>query len=48
MGRKPKLSTYQQTQALELLAAGKSCRDVGRLLGVHHSTVSRLDHPASR
>jgi DNA invertase Pin-like site-specific DNA recombinase len=35
MGRKPKLTDYQQAEALERLEAGDS-------YGVHHATVSRL------
>ena len=42
MGRKPKLSPDQITHARELLAEGRSCREVGRLLKVHHATVSRV------
>jgi DNA invertase Pin-like site-specific DNA recombinase len=41
-GRKPKLSDHQQAEALKRLAAGESCRSIGKLLGVHHATVSRL------
>ena len=41
-GRKPKLSEHQQAEALKRLAAGESCRQIGKTLGVHHATVSRL------
>lgn len=42
MGRPPKLTGVQEDHARKLLKAGESCRSVGRVLGVHHSTVSRL------
>jgi DNA invertase Pin-like site-specific DNA recombinase len=42
MGRKPKLSDYQQEEALRRLAAGESCRAVAKSYRVHHATVSRL------
>jgi DNA invertase Pin-like site-specific DNA recombinase len=42
MGRKPKLSDYQQEEALRRLAAGDSCRAVARSYRVHHATISRL------
>ena len=41
-GRKPKLSEHQQAEALKRLAAGESCRQIGRSFNVHHATVSRL------
>ena len=41
-GRKPKLSEHQHAEALKRLAAGESCRQIGKTLGVHHATVSRL------
>jgi DNA invertase Pin-like site-specific DNA recombinase len=42
MGRKPKLTDYQQAEALKRLPAGESCRAVARRYRVHHATVSRL------
>jgi hypothetical protein len=42
MGRTPKLSDYQQAEALKRLAAGESCRAIGKSYRVHHATVSRL------
>jgi len=42
MGRKPKLSDYQQEEALKRLAAGESCRAIARSYRVHHATISRL------
>jgi DNA invertase Pin-like site-specific DNA recombinase len=42
MGRKPKLTDYQQAEALRRLTAGESCRAVARSYRVHHATVSRL------
>lgn len=41
-GRKPKLSEHQKQKALERLAAGESAREIGRDMGVSHSTISRL------
>ena len=45
-GPKPKLTTHQVSQALDRLAAGESCRAIGRDMGVSHSTISRLQKPA--
>jgi hypothetical protein len=42
MGRRPKLSDHQQSEALDRLAKGETCRAIARTFGVHHSTVSRL------
>ena len=41
-GRKPKLSDHQQAEALKRLAAGESCRAIGKSMGVHHATIARL------
>jgi DNA invertase Pin-like site-specific DNA recombinase len=41
-GRKPKLADHQQAEALKRLAAGESCRAIGKTLGVHHATIARL------
>lgn len=41
-GPKPKLSAHQRAKALERLAAGESCREIARDMGVSHSTISRL------
>ena len=41
-GPKPKLSQHQQVRALERLASGDSCREIGRDMGVAHTTISRL------
>ena len=41
-GRKPKLSDHQQAKALKRLAAGESCRAIGKTMGVHHATIARL------
>ena len=41
-GRKPKLTDHQQAEALKRLAAGESCRAIGRTMGVHHATIARL------
>jgi DNA invertase Pin-like site-specific DNA recombinase len=42
MGRRPKLSDFQQNEARERLAEGESCRTIAKTFGVHHSTISRL------
>jgi DNA invertase Pin-like site-specific DNA recombinase len=42
MGRKPKLTDHQQTEARERLAKGETCRAIARSMAVHHSTISRL------
>lgn len=44
-GRKPKLTAHQIEKARERLAAGDTCRDIGRDMGVSHSTISRLGDP---
>jgi DNA invertase Pin-like site-specific DNA recombinase len=41
-GRKPKLTDHQQAEALKRLAAGESCRAIGKTMGVHHATIARL------
>jgi DNA invertase Pin-like site-specific DNA recombinase len=41
-GRKPKLTDYQQAEALKRLEAGESCRAIGKTMGVHHATIARL------
>lgn len=41
-GRRPKLSKHQKEKALERLASGDSAREIGRDMGVSHSTISRL------
>src|SRR5262245_5568706 len=41
-GRRPKLSDYQQAEAIKRLAAGETCRAIGKSMGVHHSTISKL------
>lgn len=41
-GPKPKLTEHQQAKALERRAAGESRREIGRDMGVSHSTISRL------
>ena len=43
-GPKPKLSTFQQSEAKRMLADGKTCREVAAFFGVSHSTISRLAH----
>jgi DNA invertase Pin-like site-specific DNA recombinase len=42
-GPKPKLTAFQRDEALKRLAAGESCRTVGKSMGVHHATIARLD-----
>lgn len=41
-GRKPKLTSHQQAEALQRIGAGDSCRQIGRTYGVSHVTISRL------
>jgi DNA invertase Pin-like site-specific DNA recombinase len=41
-GRKPKLTDYQQAEALKRLMAGEICRAVAKSYRVHHAAVSRL------
>lgn len=41
-GRRPKLNATQRSEALRMLAEGRSPADVGRIFGLHRSTVSRL------
>lgn len=42
-GRPPKLTSLQQTTAIEMIQSGqKSAAEVARLFGVHRSTISRL------
>lgn len=41
-GPKPKLTEHQQAKALKRLAAGESSRDIGKDMGVAHSTILRL------
>jgi DNA invertase Pin-like site-specific DNA recombinase len=41
-GRKPKLNEHQQAEVLKRLAADESCRSIGKLFGVHHATIGRL------
>jgi DNA invertase Pin-like site-specific DNA recombinase len=42
-GSKPKLSTFQQSEARRMLLEGKTCREVAAFFGVSHSTISRLE-----
>ena len=41
-GRRPKLTDYQQAEALRRLEAGESARTIGKSYRVHHATISRL------
>lgn len=41
-GRKPKLTEHQRQRALERLADGATAREIGRDMGVSHSTIVRL------
>ena len=41
-GRKPKLSDHQQAEVIKRMAAGESCRAIGKTFGVHHATIARL------
>lgn len=42
MGRKPKLTAYQQREALQRRDAGEPTREIARSFNVSHSTISRL------
>jgi DNA invertase Pin-like site-specific DNA recombinase len=42
MGRKPKLTKHQQSEALLRHQAGEALTDIGRSFNVSHSTISRL------
>src|SRR5262245_33072933 len=41
-GRKPKLTSHQQAEALKRMDAGESCRSIAKSMAVHHSTISSL------
>jgi DNA invertase Pin-like site-specific DNA recombinase len=41
-GRKPKLTSHQQAEALKRLDAGESCRSIAKSMAVHHATISKL------
>lgn len=41
-GRQPKLTAPQRTEALAMLAAGRSAADVARLFRVHRATIGRI------
>lgn len=42
LGRKPKLSSHQRTEALQRLQNGDTAADIARTMGVHRTTISRL------
>jgi DNA invertase Pin-like site-specific DNA recombinase len=42
MGRKPKLTSHQRSEALERKAAGEPVTEIARSYNVSHSTISRL------
>jgi DNA invertase Pin-like site-specific DNA recombinase len=42
MGRKPKLTPHQRSEALKRVIAGEGTRDIARTYNVSHSTISRL------
>lgn len=42
LGRSPKLTPCQQTEALARLDHGESCREIARRYAVSHTTISRL------
>ena len=42
MGRKPKLTPYQQAEAIKRRDAGEPIREIARSYNVHNSTTSRL------
>jgi len=43
MGRPPKLTPFQQREAVKRLRAGESPAAIGRTYGVHRSTIERLE-----
>jgi DNA invertase Pin-like site-specific DNA recombinase len=45
LGRRFKLTPYQQTEARQRRATGENVRDIARSYGVSHSTISRLRAP---
>ena len=47
-GRPPALSDHQRHKALERMASGDSCREIGRDMGVSASTISRLQKRAGQ
>lgn len=42
LGRKPKLSPDQKTEAARMVRDGKGCEEVGRLFKVSAATISRI------
>jgi hypothetical protein len=42
LGRSPKLTPFQQAEALARLDRGESCREIARSYAVTHNTISRL------
>ena len=42
MGRKPKLTTHQQREAIKRRDQGEPMREIARSYAVSHSTISRL------
>ena len=42
LGRKPKLTTHQQREAIKRRNAGEPMREIARTYNVSHSTISRL------
>jgi DNA invertase Pin-like site-specific DNA recombinase len=42
LGRKPKLTLHQRSEALKRLEVGEATRDIARTYNVSHSTISRL------
>jgi DNA invertase Pin-like site-specific DNA recombinase len=42
MGRRPKLTTHQQREAIGRREAGETLMDIARSYAVSHSTISRL------
>jgi DNA invertase Pin-like site-specific DNA recombinase len=42
MGRPPKLTRHQQSEAIERRDAGETLTDIARSYGVSHTTIMRL------
>ncbi len=43
MGRKPKLTSHQQREAVQRRQGGETVREIARSYDVHHTTISRLN-----
>lgn len=48
MGRKPKMTSHQVSEAIARREAGEPVAEIARSYAVHHSTIVRLSRPAQR